>query len=315
MSARQPPMPDKVCLVSTIRSPVIETIYFVNYHLNIGIDEVILFFDDPDDEAFALLQDYASVRLIRCDSNYWKAQGISRPATIEDRQECNANVGLRIAAENGFQWIIHIDSDELIVPKYQLKTALSMSSADVLRFTIKEAVSERDHYDNIFQATLFKERAKDEKRLRRRLAMLFGCGRAFFEGEYFRSHAASKAAVRVSPKITHLKLHGPKLAKPETITETQTTLVTLLHYDCVGIDAWKTKWRRRIDGSATAVRIRPARQKQLDLFKEAYGNANDEIALYASLHKISKYQQLVLRILGLLTVIKLKDELFLRPKG
>ena len=206
-------MSDKVCLVSTIRSTVTETIYFVNYHLNIGIDEIILFFDNPDDEAFVHLKDYTRVRLTRCDSDYWRTKGVSRPATIEDRQECNANVGLRVAAEAGFQWIIHIDSDELIVPKDDLKMILSMYSADVLRFAIKEAVSERDHYDNIFQATLFKERARGEKRFRSRLAMLFGCSGAFFEGEYFRAHAASKAAIRVSPKITHLNLHGPKLGR------------------------------------------------------------------------------------------------------
>ena len=91
--------------------------------------------------------------------------------------------------------------------------------------------------------------------------------------------------------------------------------MSLLHYDCVGIDAWKTKWGRRVDGSATAVRIRPNRQKQLDLFKEAYGKENAEIELYSRLHKISKYQQLILRIFGLLIVVKLKNELFLRPKA
>ncbi len=314
MTDRRVPHSDKVCLVSTIRSTVRETIYFVNYHLNIGIDEIILFFDDPDDEAFVHLEDYARVRLIRCDSTYWQAQGTSRPAAVEDRQEWNANVGLKFAA-NRFQWIIHIDSDELIVPKDELKMILSMCSADVLRFAIKEAVSERDHYDNIFQATLFKERVRGERRFRSRLAMLFGCSGALFEGEYFRAHAASKAAVRISPKITRLKLHGPKVEKGGAITESKTTLVSLLHYDCVGIDAWNTKWRRRIDGSATAVRIRPNRKKQLELFKEAFGKENEEILLYSRLHKISRYQRFILRIFGLLKVIKLKDELFLRPKA
>ena len=304
---------EKVCLVSTIRSTVQETIHFVNYHLNIGIDEIIVFFDDPDDEAFVYLQDYARVRLIRCDGAYWQAQGARRPTAIEDRQECNASLALKIAAEDGFQWIIHIDSDELILPKNGLKAILSACSVDVLRFAIKEALAERDQYDSIFQATLFKERAKAERRLRSRLAMLFGCSETFLEGEYFRAHAASKAAVRISPKITRLNLHGPT-AKAEPVVEAKTALVALLHYDCIGIDAWRTKWARRIDGSGAAVRIRPNRQKQLELFKAAYGKANDEIALYNRLYRITKYQRFVLRTLRLLTVIKLKNELFLRPK-
>ena len=73
------------------------------------------------------------------------------------------------------------------------------------------------------------------------------------------------------------------------------------------------------EGESTVQRqrseIRPNRQKQLDLFKEAYGKENNEIELYSRLHKISKYQRFILRILGLLTVIKLKNELFLRPNG
>jgi len=37
----------KVALISTVKGPTNEILMFVHYHLNSGLDEIILFFDDP----------------------------------------------------------------------------------------------------------------------------------------------------------------------------------------------------------------------------------------------------------------------------
>jgi hypothetical protein len=87
------------------------------------------------------------------------------------------------------------------------------------------------------------------------------------------------------------------------MTEVQTSEITLLHYDCVGIDDWKRKWLRRVDSSGTAIGMRPARAKQLDLFKEAYGDESRERALYGRLHRVSPRQRKLLLDIGLLTII------------
>src|SRR5579863_8930815 len=154
----------KVCIISTIRAPLRETMYFVNYHLNLGIDQIILFFDDPKDPAAEALSNYVRVRTIRCDSAYWAALRLEAPALVGQRQVMNVNYGMKLAGQIGFDWAIHIDGDELLMADGEIGNILAQQSVDVVRFAMKEAVSEKDRYDNVFEATLFKERITGENR-------------------------------------------------------------------------------------------------------------------------------------------------------
>ena len=79
----------------------------------------------------------------------------------------------------------------------------------------------------------------------------------------------------------------------------------LLHYDCMGIDDWKMKWARRLQAGGMAVQMRPARVKQFELFKQAYGDDLQERRLYSRLHKLSEPQKQLLLQCGLLSVVRL----------
>jgi hypothetical protein len=300
---------ERICLIATVRSTVAETLCFVNYHLNIGIDEMIIFFDDPNDAAAARLSDYAAVRSIRCDAAYWQERGSNAPIATVGRQEINVNYGLKLAAQTGCDWIIHMDGDELLLPNGDIKTALLGQPSDVVRFAMKEAVSERDRYDCIFEATLFKEPVTQEKDAEAAMARSLS---VFFDGEYFRGHSASKTAVRTASKIEWMGIHGPE--RPE-MAEIVTDQLVLLHYDCVGIENWKNKWVKRIHDPKINPRLRPNRVKQRELFIEAYGNASAELELYSRLHKISERDKRILMQRGLLRVITLPHELFMRPQA
>jgi hypothetical protein len=291
-------MPDTVCLIATVRSPVNELIEFISHHLAAGIDAIILFFDDPHDPAAASLAAHPQVQSIVCDARYWDQRRIVRPENIETRQIANVNFGLHLARARSCDWIIHLDADELLVTPSAIGTVLSRYSADVVRFAMKEAVADHDHYTSRFQATLFREPLTTEGR--RRLASLppADLDGILFEGEYFRAHSASKVAVRLNSRLLRMGIHGPE--RP-TMTEAQTSQIVLLHYDCVGIDDWKRKWLRRMDSSGTAIGMRPARAKQLYLFKAVYGDESRERALYGRLHKVSPRQRALLLAIGLLT--------------
>jgi hypothetical protein len=147
---------EKICLIATARSTIHDVLHFVNYHLNIGIDKIILFFDDPNDPAIAPLENYAAVWAVKCDDAYWESRGAERPLTIEQRQEINVNAGLRLAQQNDFGWIIHIDSDELLFLKDDIKAILSRHRGDVVMFSMKEAVPDKDHFRHRFEPSLFK---------------------------------------------------------------------------------------------------------------------------------------------------------------
>lgn len=302
---------NKVCTISTIKAPLSETLMFVNYHLNIGIDQIIIFFDDPNDAAADYLKDYRGVTCVRCDDSYWEQYGGLRPLAIEDRQVVNNNNGLEMAKSRGFQWAIFIDNDELVYPVGDLKTILSDSRADVIRFTIHEAISEEEYYDNIYVPALFKKPARS---LQIRAAMLLGCKRAFFEGGYFRGHLDSKVAVRVNADIKIMGIHGPS-STGEGVIKKITPQVKLLHYDWVGIDSWKTKWLGRMNVSAVKG-LRGIRKSQLELFAKALHKDGEELRrLYRQVYLIPKYEQVILRWLNMLTMIQLDRKLFEPPKN
>lgn len=291
-------MSDTICLIATVRSPVGELMQFVERHLAAGIREMFLFFDDPLDIAADSVAIHPGVVPFRCDSNYWRALRMTRPTAIEARQVANVNFGMAIARSRELDWLIHIDSDELLYSRDDIATVLTGLPADVVRFAMKEAVAERDHYSSRFEATLFREPLTPAAK--RELAAL-DQAEVLFEGEYFRGHQASKVAVRLASKLQVMGIHGPH--RPRNMPEVKTTDITLLHFDCIGVDDWKRKWSRRRDTSGTATEMRSARSKQLELFERAYGDTAQELALYRRLHTVTEAQKRLLIPLGLLTVI------------
>ena len=302
-------MPEKVCIVSTVRAPLKQTFSFINYHLNIGIDELLLYFDDPADDAIPILARSERVCAQICDEAYWKARGVSRPASIEERQEINVNHGLGAARARGIDWLIHTDSDELLMSNgATVNAVLASLSADVVRFAMKEAASQALFYEDIFSTTTFKEPINDRQGWRPHLARLLGCGGAFFEGEYFRGHSASKVAIRTSSRVQYMGIHGP--ASP-SLEECATSGIVLLHYDCVGFDDWLRKWNARADATGAAARMRPNRVRQFTLFKRARGNVQLQRNLFSRIHRLNNpYQRFVLHALGLLSTVRLDRTLF-----
>lgn len=300
---------NKVCTISTIKAPSRETIMFVNYHLNIGIDQVIIFFDDPHDPAVDHLKNYDRVTCMRCDDSYWKQNGGSRPLAIEDRQVINNNYGLEMVRRKGFQWAIFIDHDELVYSDKNLKSVLSRTNADVIRFKIYEAVSEKEHYDNIYNTALFKTSARS---FQIRAAMLLGCKRAFFEDKYFRGHMDSKVAVRLSADIKKMCIHGPSLSE-NLFFEKKTRKIILLHFDCVGIDAWKAKRLGRLD-KLSIKGLRGHIKRQQEIFAKALNDGEELRRLYRENYIIPKYEQMILRMLNMLASVQIDKKLFAPPK-
>ncbi len=171
-------MRNKICTVTTIKTSLENTLTFVNYHLNIGIDHMYLFFDDPKDAAVKVLSSYKGVTCCKCDSKHWnnlilqkdlvketpKIKNVKKNYKkgyfcLEERQQLNADLALKMAKKEGYDWITHIDNDELIYSKGSLKENLAKSkkNADVLRLPSLEAVPERLNYKNVLkEISLFK---------------------------------------------------------------------------------------------------------------------------------------------------------------
>lgn len=298
---------DTIGIISTVKAPASQLYLFVNYHLNLGIDHIILFFDDPEDVAIESFAQYAQVTAISCSSEYWRERSDNRPGSIEERQIINVNHGAEYLSIQNCDWLIHIDCDELLNPLQPLKQIVGRYKTDVIRFTLLEAVAEQKEYDHIYLTTLFK---KEGRRIAIRFAKKLGFLQAFFDGEYFRGHTSSKTAVRIIPEFKgRYGIHGPEKSLRATVSNSES--IRLLHFDCVSIDEWKLKWDRRIDGTGLALRMRDNRIKQMKLYENAKREGHKSLSLlFNRMHRINKRDQIILTILGMLTRIKLDRSLF-----
>ncbi len=297
----------KVAVVSTVKAPLAQLKEYVSHTISIGMDRVCLFFDDPSDEAAQYFTDMPNVEVVLCSDEHWKNGLGERPVEHQKRQVFNINFAADRLKQDGFEWLISIDCDELLYPKRPLHRILEETTADALRFPILEAVSERLTYDSIFSPEIFK---KVPMRGQGRLARLLGCRKAFFGGQYFRGHSASKMAVRMTDKVVEIGIHWPTKTREELTIERPNDLI-LLHFDCVGYDNWHQKWNNILQsyGPVPNPHHPPFRQKQFMLFCGAAEKGGDEAIreLYLELHTIPEKEKRVLRMLGLMTSMDLND--------
>lgn len=320
-----------VATVTTLRASWEVTQAFVAYHLNIGVDHLYLYFDDPRDEALARLADEPRVTCIPCDDAHWAAVDrlVCRDYTVRawtpddgaltliERQTTNANHALALARRAGFDWLVHIDSDELVHAPDGLARTLAATPPDVteVRFRIREAIPGGFVLAHPFaDIDLFKVPASPAKRA---LLQRLRC-RIIYNGEYFRGHAESKCAVRCAWDMAAMGIHAP-VARPTAPGRcVESSRIALLHFDCAGFDAWKDKWRHMVTPQDRG--MRPNRRAQLEAFRAAWRSFeqdDDDRALrrlYRGMNVPSLYQRVWLNLLGMVERIVLDRRLFARSR-
>ena len=286
----------KIALVATVRASLAELLIFVQHHLHLGLSDVFLFFDDPEDPGFAVFSNWVGVTAVRCDQSYWSDQ---RPAAVEERQWFNLESARLSALEKGCQWLIPIDSDELLRPIGSIQALLSKTPSDQVCFSPREAISSKVAYENIFEPVWFRRPPRPWQAW---LAQKLGAKGAFYRGEYFRGHSASKVAVRIDRQPVKIRNHGAVGLK-FPLAKSDTSQVRLLHYDCVGVDSWKTKWTQRLDGAGRFITMRLNRTQQMEDFSRARQEGElAQIQLFRRVQMLSKRAFFVLLVLGLVTI-------------
>jgi hypothetical protein len=304
-----------ISLVATVKAAKPDLDRFVTYHLNTGVAHIYLFFDDPADPALPAFIGMNRVTAIACTLAGWQAAGLRLEDGIEARQAHNARTALTWACAAGAQWLLHVDSDELIyTPGGDLADWLAQRPADcdAVTFPVLEAIPYASSRRHPFDACwLFKTTTRVDA-LRLKLAARAGCRQALLYG-YFRGHTVGKTATRVRADIDDVGIHFPtRAAGPPLRIETAADAF-VLHYDGCTFDSWRQKWGRRRDGGAgLALNMRPSRRRQLADFITA-----DQSGSLAELERefrrqclIPAYEQAVLWALGLARPIRLRRDLF-----
>lgn len=297
----------KLCIVTTLRTTPNKTLDFINYHINIGVDHLYLFFDNPNDYAISISQSPYTT-CIPCDDTHWKSIGCTSSSSIELRQEGNANLALEWAKLKGYSWISHIDCDELLYSQKNIISILQETNQniDYLVALSKESVPEKLQYRSPFkEITLFKSltNASDQ------FSQENTDNDAFFEGEFFRGHTQGKSIVRITNKLKSLKIHKPEFLTNKPAIKSISEQILLLHFDCYDYTSWSEKWQRRIEHQAIANNCRNNRLLQKEYYKKAKHH-NNIIDAYMKLYFLSKASKKELFKKHMLIRININQNLF-----
>ncbi len=109
-------------IVSTVRGSAPDILRFVAYHLDLGVDRMYIYLDEPNPKAFNALNRHSKVAVRNCNDGFWANRKRERPEKHQTRQTANATFTYRKASED---WLAHIDVDEFLWPERSVAKLLA----------------------------------------------------------------------------------------------------------------------------------------------------------------------------------------------
>lgn len=140
----------KTAVISLVKNPhAFET--WIMYHLEkMGVSKFYIFLDDDDENI-----DFQHPS-INFQKNWKERLGfnfdpkLDEPANVRVKQHLIVNEGLRMAQEDGIDYVVHIDSDELLYGPKPVSDVLKSYPADAFHMKNTEMAPDRKDYKNCF---------------------------------------------------------------------------------------------------------------------------------------------------------------------
>lgn len=244
--------PMKIAMAITVRNE--EALLRINllYHHYLGVDRCYVFSDGTTDDTLEQIQDLPFVRIY--DSvpfeNYKERPEIKRfienlETHFAARQNLHTYLSTKRAREEGMDWILALDTDELAVVdlknsyKGQLKDLFQSFSPkiEMVNFPTVEILQRNFEYKNVFaEETLFKNTGFSKKRhvydpIHDRTIKIKG----------FYGHTRGKSALKLSVDAVPLDSHD--FVSPNNAGLASMNVGTLLHYHCYSYSDFIKKFR------------------------------------------------------------------------
>ena len=263
-------------IVSMMRNPGSELGTFVRYHRNLGFSDFVILFDDPNDPDIDRARQYPDVFAIPVDEQIRHAWTKLRhfeqcrdhiENTVGARQLLNIEYGFEFALEEGIDWLLHIDIDELFFVKNRdLKGHLDLLSETGKESAIYynyEAVPSSFEIDDYFARVQdFKKPIKLLKHQKIDRKGIWPEGR-----RYFNFYVNGKSMVKVSRGIYPLGAHRWAHAE-RPLDKAYFFNPCILHFAVCGYNNFEQKYRHR--GNFSNIRIdKDLRQSGADLDLDA----------------------------------------------
>jgi len=168
----------KLAIVSTVRGVESTIASFLRWHAHVGFDAIYLYFDEPDDDerSIEIASSYPCVYVMRADAGFRVREAYDTlpsydslrehmQVQVQARQRLNCEHCVRrLATPHGVRWLLHIDSDEVLLPADGQEsvrahfTALEAAGCWQFHFCNLEAVPQQLETKDPFRSvSLFKQ--------------------------------------------------------------------------------------------------------------------------------------------------------------
>ncbi|ASP47987.1 glycosyltransferase family 2 protein [Cognaticolwellia beringensis] len=317
-----------IAVCSTQRTTLAQAIAFIKHYEKIGMEKIIIFFDDPDDENIKTIEGLKNVITIRCSDEYWETAS-GRSKSVEQRQMYNSDYALDLCQQLHIDWLLHVDVDEFIHFD-NLKSAPGYfknipDNIVTIRFPVCESIPETQEHTNFWsEIKNFRSHPVDYKnsikmpfyiklrtkinllmvKLKKSFLILTGNGR-YLEYGYMKAYIAGKSATRVKANVKLMGLHVSNIIYKKNEFGTISNDACILHFDAFSYIAWHQKWLKRIDGRGTSTLMHNERYQQLLDFEKHYNSKDNDALkiLYKEIYFIDKKGKFLLKKLGLIKAL------------
>lgn len=263
----------------TVRAPEYQVNQFLEHYVGLGADKIYLFFDDAEFASYDRVKYSGKVVAQVCDNLYWDTvrkiaplhSKVGRPEAVETRQGSNALVARDMMTS---AWLLHVDIDEFIYVKKDVKEVLSEFPCNVFSVLLRslEAVYDRVNPEGCETDTVYFKKSVQQKDLLRQLYSeeMLKCAINGFWGT-----PIGKSFVRKEPAIRTMSVHWPTPVDVSLLTNVPTYFIDLLHFEGQTYELFKEKFKIRVFKNV-AKHMPATYHVRLDITKKAYEAYGDE---------------------------------------
>jgi len=251
----------RACIVTTVRNPGSFFGSFLRYHRAIGFERIYVFFDDPKDPSQETAKAVAGVKVILCDRKYklkirtlrnYSEVKLILDTEVTARQELNVEMALGFAKKEGFDWMFHIDADELIYNSFKrpIGEVLAKIPDEVEQVVCHnhEAVPQYMDIGNPFlDVTIFKKNIFSLGKLSKAKNAALHDSFVDQGRPYFFAYNHGKSGVRVRPHVTPHGVHNfgrfPIKKEQPPLPSAHIGELVVYHYPSCGFVQYLEKYR------------------------------------------------------------------------
>lgn len=224
-------------IVSMVRGPARDILQFVAYHLDLGVDQMYIYLDEPNPTAFRALRQHPKVRVRLCDDAFWEKRKRDRPEKHQLRQTVHATFVYR---NTRLDWLAHMDVDEFLWPSRPIADLLNEIPEHIpaVRMRPIEAIAG----DN----DLYKAHIPNSPQREALVEALYPNYGAFVLGGFL-SHTQGKLFVRTGMEHLNYRIHNLFQNKQLLPVKTELPQIDLCHRHAPSWDHWQSHLRFRLD--------------------------------------------------------------------